>query len=307
MKPVVWLPQSTPARELEGLSSVAELRLYPAAGALPGDVPHDGDLLVASAGWARAIEVAGQLERLGAIQTITAGVDRMVDQVPPGVVLCDAAGVHDVPVAEWVVLAILAAQRNLPVYLDAQRAGEWRRERETGQDLVDAAVVLVGAGAIGRALEARLVPFGVRIERVARRPRPGVHPMTELHSLLPAADIVVILLPLTEATRGVIDAEAIAAMKPGALLVNAARGPIIDSDAMTAAVLAGRIRVVLDVTEPEPLPAGHPLWSAPGALITPHVASDVVREQERAWQLVREQVGRLARGEGLANIVVDGY
>jgi phosphoglycerate dehydrogenase-like enzyme len=307
VRPVVWLPESTPTTELESLSSIAELRLYPAAGALPGDLPLEGDLLVASAGWARAIEVAGQLERLGAIQTITAGVDRMVDQVPPGVVLCDAAGVHDVPVAEWVVLAILAAQRNLPIYLDAQRAGEWRRERETGQDLVDAAVVLVGAGAIGRALEARLVPFGVRIERVARRPRPGVHPMTELHSLLPAADIVVILLPLTEATRGVIDAEAIAAMKTGALLVNAARGPIIDSDAMTAAVLAGRIRVVLDVTEPEPLPAGHPLWSAPGALITPHVASDVVREQERAWQLVREQVGRLARGEGLANIVVDGY
>jgi phosphoglycerate dehydrogenase-like enzyme len=118
---------------------------------------------------------------------------------------------------------------------------------------------------------------------------------------------VVILLPLTEATRGVIDAAAIAAMKPGALLVNAARGPIINSEAMTAAVLAGRIRVALDVTDPEPLPAGHPLWSAPGALITPHVASDVVREQERVWRLVRDQVGRLARGEGLANIVVDGY
>jgi phosphoglycerate dehydrogenase-like enzyme len=307
VRPVVWLPASTPSPEVESLSSIAELRLYPAAGALPGDGPLEADLLVASAGWARAIEVAGQLQRLGAIQTITAGVDRMVDQVPPGVVLCDAAGVHDVPVAEWVVLAILAAQRNLPVYLDAQRAGEWRRERETGRDLVDAVVVLVGAGAIGRAVEARLVPFGVRIERVARRPRPDVHPMTELHSILPAADIVVILLPLTEATRGIIDAEAIAAMKPGALLVNAARGPIISSDAMTAAVLAGRIRVALDVTDPEPLPAEHPLWSAPGALITPHVASDVVREQERVWRLVRDQVGRLARGEGLANVVVDGY
>jgi phosphoglycerate dehydrogenase-like enzyme len=307
VRPVVWLPASTPSPEVESLSSIAELRLYPAAGALPGDGPLEADLLVASAGWARAIEVAGQLQRLGAIQTITAGVDRMVDQVPPGVVLCDAAGVHDVPVAEWVVLAILAAQRNLPVYLDAQRAGEWRRERETGRDLVDAVVVLVGAGAIGRAVEARLVPFGVRIERVARRPRPDVHPMTELRSILPAADIVVILLPLTEATRGIIDAEAIAAMKPGALLVNAARGPIISSDAMTAAVLAGRIRVALDVTEPEPLPAEHPLWSAPGALITPHVASDVVREQERVWRLVRDQVGRLARGEGLANVVVDGY
>jgi phosphoglycerate dehydrogenase-like enzyme len=307
VRPVVWLPASTPSPEVESLSSIAELRLYPAAGALPGDGPLEADLLVASAGWARAIEVAGQLQRLGAIQTITAGVDRMVDQVPPGVVLCDAAGVHDVPVAEWVVLAILAAQRNLPVYLDAQRAGEWRRERETGRDLVDAVVVLVGAGAIGRAVEARLVPFGVRIERVARRPRPDVHPMTELRSILPAADIVVILLPLTEATRGIIDAEAIAAMKPGALLVNAARGPIISSDAMTAAVLAGRIRVALDVTDPEPLPAEHPLWSAPGALITPHVASDVVREQERVWRLVRDQVGRLARGEGLANVVVDGY
>ncbi len=307
MKPVVWLPESTPSQELDSLRSLAELRLYPATGGLAGDGPLEGDLLVASAGWARALEVAGQLERLGAIQTITAGVDRMVDQVPAGVVLCDAAGVHDVPVAEWVVLAILAAQRNLPVYLEAQRAGEWRRERETGQDLVDASVMLVGAGAIGRAVEARLAPFGVRIERVARRSRPGVHPITELRSLLPGADIVVILLPLTDSTRGVIDADTIAAMKPGALLVNAARGPIIDSAALTAAVLAGRIRVALDVTDPEPLPAGHPLWSAPGALITPHVASDVVREQERAWRLVHDQVERLARGEALANVVVDGY
>ena len=118
---------------------------------------------------------------------------------------------------------------------------------------------------------------------------------------------MVVLVPLTPETTGLIGATAIAAMKPGALLVNASRGRIIDTAALTAAVLAGRIHVALDVTDPEPLPDGHPLWSAPGALITPHVASDVRSEEDREWQLVYEQVERLVRGETLVNQVVDGY
>ena len=129
----------------------------------------------------------------------------------------------------------------------------------------------------------------------------------ELASLLPEADVVVILLPLTDETRGIFGADLISRMRPGALLVNASRGAVVDAEALTAAVLAGSIRAAVDVTDPEPLPDGHPLWSAPGVIITPHIGSDVRREDERSWQLVDEQVQRLSRGEPLANVVSDGY
>ena len=306
MRPVIWIPESAPRAERDRLEALAEVYLFAAAGPLqPGD--RRADLLVAAAAGPRVLEVARQLDGLGVIQAMSAGVDRLVEEIPPGVTLCDAAGVHDVAVAEWVVLAILASQRNLPAYLESQRAGRWQLERLVGRDLVDSTVLLVGAGAIGRAVEQRLGPFGVRIERIARHPRAGVRSMAELGASVAEADVVVVLLPLTTETRGAIGRTILGAMRSGALLVNASRGPIVDTAALTEAVLAGRVRAALDVTDPEPLPAGHPLWSAPGALITPHVASDVVREAERAWQLVYEQVERLAIGQPLVNVVVDGY
>jgi len=306
MRPHLWIPEEAPANERERLAELAELHIYPAAGELPASVGH-GDLLVAGNDPRRALDVAPRIEGLRYFQTFSAGVDRIVGKLPVGVTLCDAAGVHDIAVAEWVLMATLASRRRLPEHVDGQRAGTWRREKLTGDDLDGATVALVGVGAIGRAVEARLVPFGVQILRVARRARAGVLAIEDLATILPAADVVVILIPLTPATTGLFDAGAIAAMRSGALLVNASRGKIVDAAAMTAAVLAGRIRVALDVTDPEPLPDGDPLWSAPGALITPHVASDVRGEDERAWALVHSQVERLARGEPLVNEVVDGY
>jgi phosphoglycerate dehydrogenase-like enzyme len=306
VRPDVWIPERTPAAERDRLGEVAALRVFPASGPIASRLPG-GDLLVAAYDVPRALEVARHVDGLGAIQAFSAGVDSIVGRVPAGVTLCDAAGVHDVAVAEWVLMAILALRRRLLDHLDAQRTGRWRTESIVGEDLVDAVVVIVGAGSIGRALEARLSPFGASIVRVARRPRDGVLQFSDLPSVLPRADVVVSLLPLTPETRGIIDARFIDAMRPGALLVNASRGPVVDASAMTAAVLEGRISVALDVTDPEPLPDGHPLWSAPGAIVTPHVAGDVRREDERAWQLVFEQVSRLARGESLANVVVDGY
>jgi phosphoglycerate dehydrogenase-like enzyme len=302
----VWIPEHTPAVERERLAELADVHVFPATGPLPADL-GPGDLLVAGNDAQRGLEVAPHIHGLRVLQTFSAGVDRIVENVPPGVTLCDAAGVHDVAVAEWVVMAILASRRRLPEHIDDQRSGAWQENRLTGDDLEGATVILLGVGAIGAAVEARLAPFGVRFVRIARHPRPGVHPLADLPMLLPGAEVVVILLPLTPETSGVFDPAAIAAMQPGALLVNASRGKIVDTEAMTAAVLDGRIRVALDVTEPEPLPAGHPLWSAPGALITPHVASDVRREEERAWRLVLDQVARLSRGEPPVNIVVDGY
>ena len=243
------------------------------------------------------------------VQTMAAGVDSLVEHIPPGVTPCDAAGVHDVPIAEWVMMTMLAAFHNLPQHLEAQRRGTWRRGglNSGGDDLEGATILIVGHGSIGRALENRLAPFGANILRVARCFRDGVHPLTDLPALLPRADVVMILLPLTTETRGLVDARFLAAMRPRALLMNPARGPIVDTEALTQAVQAGRIRVALDVTDPEPLPDGHPLWSAAGVIITPHVGGAVRKLYDRAWRLIADQVRRYATGEPLRNVVVDGY
>jgi phosphoglycerate dehydrogenase-like enzyme len=264
-------------------------------------------MLVADHDVRAALEAASRLDGLRVIQTLSAGVDRIVDRLPPGVTLCDASGVHDVGVAEWVVMAILASNRRLPQLIDAQRASAWRREGSRGDDLEGSNVLILGYGSIGRAVENRLVPFGVEVVRVARRERDGVHALAGLPALLPSADVLVILLPLTTETRGLVNAGLLSQLKPGALVVNASRGAVVDTPALLAALTDRRIRAALDVTDPEPLPDGHPLWSMPGVLITPHVAGDVSGEEGRAWALVADQVARLARGEPLRNVVVDGY
>jgi phosphoglycerate dehydrogenase-like enzyme len=306
MRPDVWIPERSPEVERERLAAIATIHLFPPGGAIPAVVGR-GDLLVLADDAGRAMDHAAHIEDLRVIQAFSAGVDSIIGRVPPDVILCDAGGVHDVAVAEWVMTVILASQRRLPEHLEAQRAGRWRHERLTGSDLADATVVLLGAGAIGSAVEARLAPFGANVIRIARRHRPGVSTMADLPSILPAADIVVSLLPLTPDTRGVVGAPFLAAMRTGALFVNASRGGIVDTEALTTEVLAGRLRAALDVTDPEPLPDGHPLWSAPGVIVTPHVASDVHAQDARAWRLAVEQVARYARGEPLINIVSDGY
>jgi phosphoglycerate dehydrogenase-like enzyme len=306
MRPDIWIPEKTPSDVRDRLGSIATVHLFAASGPV-SDPDAPADLLVAAYDVDRAIEVAGMLRHLRVVQAVSAGVDGILGRIASGVVLCDAAGVHDIPVAEWVVMTILASRRRLPEHLAAQRTGTWGMEELTGLDLDGATVLLVGAGAIGTEVAARLAPFGVRIVKVARRARDDVRAVGDLPVLLPDADVVVILLPLTPDTRGLVNAKFLASMRAGAFLVNASRGAVVDTAALTEAVLARRIHAVLDVTDPEPLPEGHPLWSAPGALITPHVASDVTRQDERAWQLAFEQVQRLAQGEPLVNVVMDGY
>jgi phosphoglycerate dehydrogenase-like enzyme len=234
-------------------------------------------------------------------------VDRIVDKIPPGITLCDASGVHDIGVAEWIVMAILASHRGLAPLVEAQVAATWRRDAGRGEELAGSRVLILGFGSIGGALERRLEPFGVDIIRVARRARDGIHSTAELTDLLPSADVVVVLLPLTPETRGFVGAEVLSRMRRGALLVNASRGGVVDTDSLLGALQEGRVRAALDVTDPEPLPDGHPLWSVPGVLITPHIAGDVRGEEDRAWQFVADQAGRLDRGEALLNVVTDGY
>src|SRR5919108_981442 len=232
---------------------------------------------------------------------MSAGIDWLLPEIPQGVILCDAAGVHDVPLAEWVVMAILADRHRLRAHLDAQREARWRRDDPFagGDDLQGATVLIVGYGSIGRAVESRLRPFGPEILRVARHPREGVQSLQDLPALLPRADVVVILLPLTAQTRGLVDKAFLHRMRRGALLVNPARGPIVQTEALTRAVQDGHIHAALDVTDPEPLPDGHPLWTAPAVLITPHVAGAVRKLYDRAWRLIADQARRYVNGEPL--------
>ncbi len=239
------------------------------------------------------------------VQTLSAGVDWILPLVPEGVVLCDGSGIHDVPVAEWVVMALLALLKELPSFLEAQREGRWAPRRLP--DLEGRVVLLLGYGSIGKAVEARLRPFGVEVLPVARHARPGVYTPQDLPHLLPQADAVVVLLPLTPETRGLVDRGFLARMKPGALLLNAGRGAVVDTEALLEALREGRVRAALDVTDPEPLPEGHPLWRAPGLLLTPHVAGLSEGFPRRAGRFLAEQVLRYLRGEPLLNVVREGY
>ncbi len=303
----VWIPATTAPQHRSLLPPGIEIHDLSDAGPLPERL-GPGQFLVASAGRPRLQEVIPRLDDLRVIQTMSAGVDRLIDLVPPGVILCDGSGIHDVPVAEWVVMAILASRHDLPRHLAAQRDGTWAAgPHGGGDDLEDATVLIVGYGSIGRAVEARLAPFGARILRVALHERDGVSSIRDLPSLLPRADVVVLLLPLTAATQGLVDAAFLARMARGALLVNASRGSIVDTEALASAVKDGQVFAALDVTEPEPLTPGHPLWSAAGVLITPHVGGWVRKRLDRAWRLVAEQVDGYVRGHPLRNVVVDGY
>ena len=246
---------------------------------------------------------------LKVIQALSAGVDSLVGHVPAGVTLCDAAGAYDDAVAEWVLMVILAAQRDLLTYVDAHRTATWQRGGpvRASDELTGSTALIIGYGSIGRAVGRRLAACGMKVLRVARHARPGVAEIADVPELLPQADVVVLLVPLTEATRGMVDQQFLARMATGTLLVNAARGAIVDTAALLGELEAGRLRAALDVTDPEPLPDAHPLWSAPGVIITPHVAGTTHQSRLRAWSLAAAQVSRYRRGVPLRNVVSDGY
>ena len=270
--------------------------------ALAARAPAGVDVRVARAGALEGVEFVvvhddGVREELSAlrdvrvVQTLSAGTDWIERFVPPWAVLCNARGARDVPVAEWVVAALLGAQAGL---LAGARRTTWVYEPQG--ELHGSTVLILGHGSIGRAVERRLAPFGVEVVGVGRA---RLH---ELPRLLPEAGAVVVLAPLTEATRGMVDAAVLARMRDGALLVNAGRGAVVDTGALVAELESGRLRAVLDVVEPEPLPDGHPLWTLALA-VTPHHAGDSAAAEERAIALAAEQLARYARGEELDNVV----
>ena len=249
--------------------------------------------------------VLRRMTGLRVLQTMTAGVDNFRPDVPPGVTLCNGRGIHDSSTAELALTLTLSSLRGIPDFVRAQDRREWQGRWRPS--LADQRVLLVGYGAIGEAIEARLRPFEVDVVRVARRGRDGVHPIAELPRLLPDADVVILIVPLTDETRGLVDAAFLARMKDGALLVNVARGPVVDTDALLAELTSGRLSAAVDVTDPEPLPADHPLWDAPNLLVSPHVGGASSAMWPRAHRLVRDQLHRFADGDPLANVMAGEY
>ena len=300
----LWIPDRSDRDAVGELPKSVDLGLIPPHGELPQSM-LDAEFLVPSPGDSRIGELLGRMPSLRVIQALSAGVDWLLTIAPPGVTICDASGTRDVPVAEWVLATILASRKMLSELRDRQHEHDWHWRQSS--ELAGSTVMILGYGAIGAAVEARLAPFDVRLIRVARHARAGVHAVDELRDLLPHAEVLVVLLPLTPATIGLLDAESLQRLRPGTLLVNAARGQIVDTNALVELLAAGRLKAALDVTDPEPLPPAHPLWDAPGVLLTPHMAGDTSAADRRAFALAGEQVRRYARHEPLVNVVEHGY
>ncbi|GLU87818.1 2-hydroxyacid dehydrogenase [Agromyces sp. NBRC 114283] len=239
------------------------------------------------------------------VQSQSIGYDDLVEVLPAGHVLANAASVHEPSTAELAVGLMIAAQRGIPEFVRAADEGRWAPVRRAS--LADRRVLLLGVGGVGRAIEDRLAPFEVELTRVASRARDDerghVHGIDELPELLPAAEIVVVGVPLTEATTGLVDAGFLAALPDGALVVNVARGKVADPEAVLAEARSGRLRFALDVVDPEPLPEGHPLFALPNVLITPHVGGASSAMMPRMARLLREQIERMLADEEPRNIV----
>jgi phosphoglycerate dehydrogenase-like enzyme len=246
-----------------------------------------------------------RLPKLRLVQLLSAGAETWIGRLPDGVALSDCRGAHGVATAEWILATLLATYRHLPRFVAAQSEGRW--DYHTTEELAGKRVLIVGAGDLAEQTVARITPFEVTTTLVGRRARDGVRAIEDVAELLPHHDACVVVVPLTDATRGLVDAAFLAAMPDGAVLVNAARGPVVDTDALLAELTSGRLRAVLDVTDPEPLPAGHPLWTAPGLLLTPHVGGAVPLATDRAFRIAAEQIGQFAEGNTPSNLVQDGY
>lgn len=272
----------------------------------------------------RAIRAWPRLRGVKLVLAMMAGTEWIPATVGPHVTICNAHGAHNISTAEWTLSAILTMLKYFPLYLDIQRSGVWKRRFEasahyakiTGdthtayppvlqEELTGKTVLLVGYGAIGKEIERMLVPFSVNMVRLARtaRSEPEVHAVSELDTLLPRADVVILILPATPESRGLIGERQLGLLHQGALLVNSARGPIVDTDALVDALNSGRIRAALDVTEPEPLPEGHPLWSCPNLLLTPHIGGSTPQFAPRALRVVADELRRYMSGEPLRNVV----
>lgn len=300
--PLVWLPT-----DFEDLDGIPEgLRVEFVSPEKVPDTIEEVRFFVPGYGWGSGLaDLLARMSSLEVVQVLSAGVDDIRRQLPAGVTLCNGRDIHTTATAELALTLTLASLRLIPTFTRAQDRGEWRDV--WSESLADKRVMILGYGSIGRAIGARILPNEAEVVPVARVARDGVHGLAELPDLLPDVDVVIVVTPLTAETRGLVDAAFLARMQEGALLVNVARGAVVDTDALTAACAAGRIRAGLDVTDPEPLPADHPLWTTPGVLLTPHVGGHTSAYESRARALLRRQLERFAAGAPLANVITGEY
>jgi phosphoglycerate dehydrogenase-like enzyme len=295
----VWLPDSLD--NFGTLPSGIEADVWTGGENLPDSAGQVEYVVLPFGVKPEVIRKIAALPSLKTIQILSAGADHILPYIPSRIMLCNARGAHTASTAEWTVGAMIASIRNFPHFAVAQRDGRW--DAVQSEPVGGKHVLIVGYGDIGAAVERRLAGWDVTVGRVARHARDGVHAISELPGLLPNADVVVILLPVTDETRQLVNKDFLRAMKDGALLVNAARGVIIDTDALLEELNSGRIRAALDVTDPEPLPDGHPLWSAPNLLLTPHVAGSTEGAWDRAWRIALDQIEVFADGGRPPNLV----
>ncbi|GAA2999737.1 dehydrogenase [Streptomyces fulvorobeus] len=305
----MWLP--IPADETEGLPEGLDYRFWDGGPDFPAD-PADCAFYVVPymKGPQIATRPLAAMSAVQVVQTLSAGIDHVepgLGLLPGGVRLCNAKGVHEASTAELALALVLASLRGLPGFVHGQDDEEWRAGFYPA--LADKSVLIVGYGSIGSAIEDRLAPFEcARVTRVARSARTTargpVHTLDDLPALLPEADVVILSTPLNASTQGLVGAEFLKAMRDGALLVNVARGQVVDTGALLSELRSGRLRAALDVTDPEPLPAGHPLWHAPHLLITPHVGGSTSAFLPRAKRLLAAQLTRFAAGEPVRNVVL---
>ena len=309
-KRIAWLPYASveeAERRLGGVPDGIDVDVYRADGdSWPDSIAEVEFYVLPYLKGEEVLDRVAEMKRLKVIQTLTAGIENYLPHVPEGVVLCNAAGVHDTSTAELAVALALASGRHLDRYARNQPSGIWESLR-LGISLADQRVLIIGYGHIGAAIERRLSGFEVAsVTRVARRPRTEpvpVYAIDDLPELLPDADVAFLVAPHTPQTEGMIGGRELASLPDGAVLVNVARGKLVDTEALLAETSTGRIRAALDVTDPEPLPPEHPLWRTPGVLISPHVGGPSSAFFPRADRLIAAQLGRFAAGKKLENII----
>jgi phosphoglycerate dehydrogenase-like enzyme len=297
---VVCLPDER-AQELVGELGGVTTVLWDGSAAVPDDIAAT-EFLVGS--YSRPPLSADQLSlmpRLRVVQLLSAGFDGWAEMIPPGVTLCNGRGVHGRSTAELAVALLLAHQNDLPRYARQQAEQLWRPAAR--ESLADKRVLVLGAGDIAGHIKAALDALGAAVTLVGRSARVGVVPLAEVPALLPDQDVVVLAVPLTDQTRGLVDEDFLRRMKDNAILINVGRGPTVVTSALVDALESGRLRAGLDVTDPEPLPQGHRLWSAPNLLLTPHVGGGSAGWDRRGYQLVRAQLERFVSGQQLENVV----
>ena len=302
---LIWVPMEPVAAALAGLPGATVETVVPDGSALPPSVADVEFYVPPFFPSPESVAAMAEMPKLRVVQTLTAGFDLVRPHVPAAAVLCNARGVHDASTAEWVVGAVIAMFRQFPYFGAEQAAGRW--SYRFTDCLAGKTVLIVGYGSIGQAVERRLAGFDVQVRRVARLARNGVSPVSALPALLPYADVVILLAPVTQETTGMVDAGFLARMKDGALLVNGARGALVVTDDLVTELRSGRLAAALDVTDPEPLPAGHPLWALPNVLITPHIGASTPYSAQTARSFVRQQAERYLAGEQLANVITSDY